>query len=247
MIYAHSVLQIIKNLPYAYFKPVGPAFIQKCNVQFNLQPPLDPNEFGRYCFGCMVYMDVGGCYNYIHPSFYRRADRVLQVGPAIVQHECNLSCVLTIIQEPSKESSRKTALSSVQVRFVDRLLLLQCRPPLLANPHLGWDVDAVLKMFPQLPPAGYRVYRLGDRQALHQVNTCHPIGWTFVFPGCQPAPAEEGAGEGPVPVDRPLRAEGGKGRGHPRKDRGVPEGKEGGADWGDRGLERPHLHVAPGH
>ena len=91
--YAHSV-QIIKNLPYAYFKPVGPAFIQKYNLQFNLQPPLDPNEFGRYCFGYMVYMDVGGCYNYTHPGYYRRADRLLQVGPARVRHECYLKGAL---------------------------------------------------------------------------------------------------------------------------------------------------------
>ena len=57
---------------------------------------------------------------------------------------------------------------------MDRLLLLQCRPPLLANPHLVWDVDPTLLMLPQLPPPGYRVYRLGDRQALHQVTTCPP-------------------------------------------------------------------------
>ena len=66
-------------MPYGYFKPVGPAFIQKCNVQFDLQPPLDPNEFGRYSFGYMVYMDVGGVHNYLHPGYYRRADRLLQV------------------------------------------------------------------------------------------------------------------------------------------------------------------------
>ena len=42
-----------------------------------------------------------------------------------------------------------------------------------------------------------------------------------MFPGCQPAPAEEGAGEGPLPVGRPLRVEGGEGRRDPREDRGV--------------------------
>ena len=85
VLYTHSV-QIIKNMPYAYFKPVGPAFIQKYNVQFDLQPPLDPNVFGRYCFGYMVYFDVGGVHNYLHPGYYRRADRLLQVVFVIIRH-----------------------------------------------------------------------------------------------------------------------------------------------------------------
>ena len=83
--YTPSV-QIIKNMPYSYFKPVGPAFIQKCNLKFDLQPPLNVNEFGRYCFGYMVYFDVGGVHNYLHPGYYRRADRLLQVGFVIIRH-----------------------------------------------------------------------------------------------------------------------------------------------------------------
>ena len=82
--YTPSV-QIIKNMPYSYFKPVGPAFIQKCNLKFDLQPALNVNEFGRYCFGYMVYFDVGGVHNYLHPGYYRRADRLLQVGFVIIR------------------------------------------------------------------------------------------------------------------------------------------------------------------
>ena len=56
-----------------------------------------------------------------------------------------------------------------QIRFVDRLLRLQSRPPLLANPDLVWDVEVRKKMTPAGVPRGFRVIRLGDRQALHQV------------------------------------------------------------------------------
>ena len=59
-----------------------------------------------------------------------------------------------------------------QVDMVDRILGLQEKQPLLADPALQWPVGAHrdVKINPVLIPAGYRVIRLGDRRALHQVS-----------------------------------------------------------------------------
>ena len=53
---------------------------------------------------------------------------------------------------------------------MDRILGLQGRPPLLANPDLEWQIDPMLRMSERLPPVGYRVLLVGDRQALHTVS-----------------------------------------------------------------------------
>ena len=53
---------------------------------------------------------------------------------------------------------------------MDRILGLQGRPPLLANPDLQWQIDPMLRMSERLPPVGYRVLLVGDRQALHTVS-----------------------------------------------------------------------------
>ena len=54
---------------------------------------------------------------------------------------------------------------------VDRILGCQRRPPLLANPTFQWQgFNPRLKMTERLNPAGFQVLRLGDREALHQVN-----------------------------------------------------------------------------
>ena len=72
-------VQILRHLPAAYFKPVGRSFIVSINAKFNVQPPLDEDTFGRYCFAYFLYCDIGGCHNISHPGFLRTAQPELQV------------------------------------------------------------------------------------------------------------------------------------------------------------------------
>lgn len=64
---------------------------------------------------------------------------------------------------------------AVQVEMVDRILGLQGRQPIIADPQLVWPVGgrdgARAKVTPGTVPQGFAVLRLGDRMQLHQV--CH--------------------------------------------------------------------------
>lgn len=52
---------------------------------------------------------------------------------------------------------------------MERILLLQSRPPIIADPTLQWagGVVAGARMTAVLNPPNFRQYRLGDRQQLH--------------------------------------------------------------------------------
>jgi hypothetical protein len=62
----------------------------------------------------------------------------------------------------------------VQVQMVDRILGLQGRQPIIADPQLVWPVGgrdgARAKVTPANVPQGFAVLRLGDRMQLHQVG-----------------------------------------------------------------------------
>ena len=67
------------KMPAAYFKPVGRAFIIRFNEEFNVQPPWDPDVWGKYAFSYFVYAVCGSYVNLTHPGFFRTADAQLQV------------------------------------------------------------------------------------------------------------------------------------------------------------------------
>jgi hypothetical protein len=61
-----------------------------------------------------------------------------------------------------------------QVEMVDRILGLQGRQPVIADPQLVWPVGgrdgALAKVTPASIPQGFAMLRLGDRTRLHQVS-----------------------------------------------------------------------------
>ena len=57
----------------------------------------------------------------------------------------------------------------LQVQVVDRILQMQRRPPILADPDLNWSMNVEAQITPRLPLPGYSYVRVGDRQLLHQV------------------------------------------------------------------------------
>ena len=95
------LVQFIKCMPPAYFKPMGARFIAAYNVKYNIQvnrdsilffrnllqtlfqPPWDPNEFGEYCFGYLVFLCAATMHNFSHPGFHRTAPPQLQVTTAM--------------------------------------------------------------------------------------------------------------------------------------------------------------------
>ena len=56
-----------------------------------------------------------------------------------------------------------------QVQVVDRILQMQGRPPLLADPNLDWAMNVGAQITPRTSLPGYSYVRVGDRQLLHQV------------------------------------------------------------------------------
>ena len=62
---------------------------------------------------------------------------------------------------------------------MDRILGLQGRIPLLANPNLQWVVDPMIRMTEVLNPPGYQVIPVGDRLALHRVSCQIQISSVF--------------------------------------------------------------------
>ena len=55
------------------------------------------------------------------------------------------------------------------MQVVDRILQMQGRPPLLADPNLDWAMNVEAQITPQTSLPGYSYVRVGDRQLLYQV------------------------------------------------------------------------------
>ena len=83
-------------------------------------------DWGKYAFSYFVYAVCGSYINVSHPGWFRTADAQLQVFFCVSGNHS-----LTV-QVQHCEGQTKQAMC-LQVQCVDRLLGLQCRPPLLAT------------------------------------------------------------------------------------------------------------------
>ena len=71
------VLQVLRYLSPAFFKPMGQAFIDHYNRRFNAN--WGP-EWGGYCFSYFIYLAVCSMNNFSHPGFARTVPPALQVA-----------------------------------------------------------------------------------------------------------------------------------------------------------------------
>ena len=78
------------------------------------------------------------------------------------------------------------------MQLVDRILQMQGRPPLVANPDLNWVMNIGAQITPRTLLPGYSYVRVGDRKLLHQVTLFVPFTpYLIIFKGYKPTAAEK--------------------------------------------------------
>jgi hypothetical protein len=135
-------------LPKGWFKPVGQTFINVYNQRFNGQ--LGPEWAGR-SMANILYHCIISFHNFGHPCFDKTAPAQLQV------------------MSPTEQETSSSTKLFLKVLIAQRKLGLMGRPPVLADPNLGWGVQVRERLTAARIPRGYQSINMGDRVALHGV------------------------------------------------------------------------------
>ena len=70
---------------------------------------------------------------------------------------------------PTEQETSSSTKLSLKVLIAQRKLGLMGRPPVLADPNLGWGVQVRERLTAARIPRGYQSINMGDRVALHGV------------------------------------------------------------------------------